>query len=117
MLNLIFFTEQELLVGASHNPFPTRDTAVSTGILLELARSMAYVRDMDGWKPRRTVKFLSFGGGPYRGRNKYFEVFQLISIKVVHPNNSVIIIQCPTFLLQGSACSLNLKLMFEKMKC
>ncbi|XP_053404532.1 glutamate carboxypeptidase 2-like [Mercenaria mercenaria] len=38
------------------------DSATNTGTLLELGRSMSYIRNRELWKPRRTVKFVSFGG-------------------------------------------------------
>jgi hypothetical protein len=91
---LLFLTpDRQILLGSRRHTEQSAesdlDPASSTGSLLELARSMAYIRQWELWKPRRTIKFVSFGGhsrdvGMYNYIKVLFIVTKLTMFKHVY---------------------------------
>ena len=56
--------DRYVMLGAkrSPEPFNSTDSFTNTAVLLEIARSLAYIKNTEGWVPRRGIRICSWGG-------------------------------------------------------
>ncbi|XP_041354516.1 glutamate carboxypeptidase 2-like [Gigantopelta aegis] len=69
--------DRYILIGAPRSGFPgsSNDAVLATSMLLQLARSLEYVYNLENWKPRRGIKLVSWGGHEFSqaGKTEYIK--------------------------------------------
>ncbi|ESO86347.1 hypothetical protein LOTGIDRAFT_167161 [Lottia gigantea] len=59
--------DRYVVVGAPRSAFPTdgNDVISNTAFIVQLARSLTRVQQLQNWKPRRSIKIVSWGGAEF----------------------------------------------------